>query len=144
MTVNKEFSAQWLSDVELPLANKFYRTHKFRGKARRHEPCAVIRDGQNHIIACGCLRPLTGAKLLVGVAVAPQFQGQGVARQLLNSMAEAFDGETFTFPYRHLVPFYRSLGFAEVDADGQPSAILDRFDTYRKQGRDIVIMRHVH
>lgn len=144
MTENQDssahtFSAQWLSEAEIPLANKFYRTHKFRGKARRHDPCMVIRDEQNQIIACGCLRQLNECQLLAGVAVAPDFQGQGVARLLLNSMAEAFDDRTFTFPYSHLVPFYRSVGFVEVDKGGQPSAILDRFQTYQKQGRDIVL-----
>ncbi|AOS96534.1 Acetyltransferase (GNAT) family protein [Microbulbifer aggregans] len=142
MTVEQPFSAHWLSDLEIPLANKFYRTYKFRGKARRHDPCAVIRDQQQQIIACGYLRQLTGAQLLAGVAVAPDHRGQGVARLLLNSMAEAYDQQTFTFPYRHLVPFYQSLGFVEEEVDGQPSAIIDRFHTYQKQGRDIVMMRY--
>ncbi|MFI2810932.1 MULTISPECIES: GNAT family N-acetyltransferase [Microbulbifer] len=142
MTSGNDFSAHWLSDAEIPLANKFYRTHKFRGKARRHDPCMVIRDRQNQIIACGCLRQLTGARLLAGVAVAPEYQGQGVARFLLRSMGEAFDDLTFTFPYRHLVPFYQSLGFAEEEPQGQPSSIVDRFLTYQKQGRDILVMRY--
>ncbi|SHG27990.1 Acetyltransferase (GNAT) domain-containing protein [Microbulbifer donghaiensis] len=142
MSDNQKFSAHWLSDAEIPLANKFYRTHKFRGKARRHDPCMVIRDEQNQIIACGCLRQLTECQLLAGVAVVEDYRGQGVARMLLHSMAEAFGDNTFTFPYKNLVPFYRSLGFAEVDKHGQPSAILDRFNTYQKQGRDIVLMRY--
>ena len=125
----------------MPLANKFYRTHKFRGKARRHEPCAVVRGPENSIIACGCLRKLTDSQLLVGVAVASGFQGKGVARRLLTFMTEAFDEQTFTFPYRELMPFYESLGFSEVEPDGLPSAIIDRFLTYQKQGRDIAIQR---
>lgn len=126
----------------MPLANKFYRTHKFRGKARRHEPCAVIRDPQNTIIACGCLRKLTDSQLLVGVAVAPESQGKGVARRLLTFMSEGFDDQTFTFPYQELIPFYESLGFAQVALEGLPSAITDRFLTYQKQGRDIAIQRY--
>ncbi|WP_240914255.1 GNAT family N-acetyltransferase [Microbulbifer harenosus] len=136
------FSVQWLSDAEMPLANKFYREHKFRGKAKRHDPCAVVRDAKNSIIACGCLRQLTDSQLLAGVAVAPDWQGRGVARLLLNGMAEKFDAQTFTFPYRHLMPFYASLGFIESPLEGQPSAIVDRFHTYEKQGRDIVLMRY--
>ncbi len=126
----------------MPLANKFYRAHKFRGKAKRHDPCAVVRDVQNSIIACGCLRQLTDSQLLAGVAVAPDWQGRGVARLLLNGMAEKYDEQTFTFPYRHLVPFYTSLGYVEVEPEGQPSAISDRFHTYEKQGRDIVVMHY--
>ncbi|WP_193164123.1 GNAT family N-acetyltransferase [Microbulbifer hainanensis] len=135
-------TAQWLSDAEMPLANKFYRTHKFRGKARRHDPCMIIRDAQSQIIACGSLRKLTDSQLLAGVAVAEGYRGRGVARLLLGRMAQAYDDSTFTFPYRHLVAFYESLGFVEVEPDGQPSAIVDRFHTYQKQGRDIVMMRY--
>ncbi|WP_237060289.1 GNAT family N-acetyltransferase [Microbulbifer sediminum] len=142
MSENPGFTAHWLSDAEIPLANKFYRTHKFRGKARRHDPCMVIRDHQQQIIACGCLRRLTDSQLLAGVAVAPDYRGRGVARLLVDSMAEAYDEQTFTFPYRHLVPFYESVGFVEEGETGQPSAILDRLQTYRRQGRDIVLMRH--
>lgn len=133
-------TAQWLSDMEMPLANKFYRNHNFRGKARRHDPCMVIRYGHNQIIACGSLRKLTDSQLLAGVAVAEDYRGRGVARLLLEHMAEAYDGSTFTFPYQHLVLFYESLGYAEVPEAGLPSAIIDRFHTYQKQGRDIVLM----
>ena len=135
-------TAQWLSDTEMPLANKFYRTHKFRGKARRHDPCMVIRDSQNQIIACGSLRKLTDSQLLAGVAVADGYRGRGVARFLLEHMAGAYDDSTFTFPYLYLVPFYASLGYVEVSEAAQPSAIVDRFHTYQKQGRDIALMRY--
>ncbi len=137
-----DLSVQWLSDAEMPLANKFYRAHKFRGKAKRHDPCAVVRDVQNTIIACGCLRQLTDSQLLAGVAVAPDWRGRGVARLLLKNMAEKYNDSTYTFPYRHLVPFYSSLGYVEVPPEGQPSAIVDRFHTYEKQGRDIVVMHY--
>lgn len=139
---NDSLTAQWLSDTEMPLANKFYRTHKFRGKARRHDPCMVIRDAHNQIIACGALRKLTDSQLLAGVAVAEACRGKGVARLLLTRMAEAYDSNTFTFPYQHLVAFYESLGFVSVESEGQPSAIIDRFQTYQRQGRDIVVMRY--
>lgn len=142
MSVNPDFSAHWLSEAEIPLANKFYRSHKFRGKARRHDPCMVIRNSQQQIIACGCLRKLTDSQLLTGVAVAPAYRGRGVSRLLVGNMAKAYDQCTFTFPYQYLVPLYTSLGFVQEDELGQPSAIVDRLLTYRRQGRDIVLMRY--
>ncbi|WP_231757242.1 GNAT family N-acetyltransferase [Microbulbifer elongatus] len=136
------YTAQWLSGAEIPLANKFYRSHKLRGKARRHDPCMVIRGPGNQIVACGSLRKLTGSQLLAGVAVADAWRGKGIARLLLTRMTEACDTSTFTFPYQHLIPFYQSLGYVVVEEAGLPSAIVDRFHTYQKQGRDIVIMRY--
>lgn len=143
MTADEVFTAHWLSDAEIPLANKFYRAHKFRGKARRHDPCAVIRNSKNHIIACGYLRQLTDAQLLAGVAVAPEYQGRGVARLLLRSMNESFSEQTYTFPYRNLVRFYESVGFVEEGVGGQPSAVVDRLHTYQRQGRDILVMHYL-
>ena len=140
--VTESFTTQWLSDVEIPLANKFYRNHNFRGKARRHDPCMVVRNASKQIIACGSLRKLTDSQLLTGVAVTEEYRGKGIARLLLNHMKEANDHSTFTFPYRHLVPFYQSLGYAEVMESGLPSAIIDRYHTYQRQGRDIVLMHY--
>lgn len=128
--------------MEIPLANKFYRSHNLRGKARRHDPCMVIRDGDRQIVACGSLRKLTDSQLLTGVAVIESHRGRGVARLLLEHMAEAYDDSTFTFPYVHLVPFYQSLGYVETEENGLPSAIVDRFHTYQKQGRDIALMHY--
>lgn len=142
MTTNRLFSVYWLSEIEMPLANKFYRTHNFRGKPRRHDPCAIVRSSQQHIIACGYLKKLEACQLLSGIAVAPEYQDQGVARQLLTAMAEVFDAQTFTFPYQNLVPLYRSIGFSDVSVTEQPEAIVKLFQAYREQGREIVLMSY--
>lgn len=137
------YSVHWLANLEVPLANKFYRRHRFRGRAKRHERCAVVRDEQRAIIACGYVRDYTGFKLLAGVAVAPEHQGKGVARLLLELLAEAFDTQTYAFPYPHLLPFYASLGFKQADAKvkrHQPSSVSNLYQSYRDQGREIKMM----
>ena len=135
-------SVQWLSELEMPLAEKFYRTYKFRGKPRRHDPCAVIRDDNHHIIACGYLRQLPGCQLLSGVAVSPEYQNQGVARQLLRVMTGSFNAQTYTFPYQHLSAFYHSLGFIEVPASDAKEPIAKLFYSYQQQGRSILLMAY--
>lgn len=134
------FSVHWLTPIETPLANKFYREHHFRGKARRHQPCAVVRDRKSEIIACGYLRDYETFKLLSGVAVAQVYQGQGVARLLLQGLSEHFDDQTYTFPYEYLLPFYTSLGFKQVDSARQTSPVSDLYLRYRNQGRSIAVM----
>ncbi|BBM02490.1 GNAT family N-acetyltransferase [Microbulbifer sp. GL-2] len=134
------YKSHWLSDIEIPLANKFYRMHGFRGKAKRYEDCAVVRNEKGEVVACGYLRRYETFKLLSGVAVAPQHQGRGVARRLLELLAEKFDRDTYTFPYEHLRLFYESIGFHLIESGqlGEPVARL--YQNYRNQGRTILVM----
>ncbi|MFA0812616.1 GNAT family N-acetyltransferase [Microbulbifer epialgicus] len=122
------------------MANKLYRMHGFRGKARRNEDCAVVRSERGEVVGCGYLRRYEAFKLLAGVAVAPEHQGKGVARSLLTLMAERFDQETYTFPYVHLEPFYLSLGFVRGDPELLAESVKDLYHSYLKQGRSILVM----
>ena len=140
MELNPSYSVQWLSNLEVPLANKFYREHGFRGSAKRHERCAVVRDEHRTIIACGYLRNYSEFTLLAGVAVAPSYQGRGVARLLLQKLSEAFDAQTYTFPYLHLQAFYESLGFQRCESDDETSQVSDLYHRYLSQGREITMM----
>jgi GNAT superfamily N-acetyltransferase len=142
MKVIKSFTVADLTALETPLANKFYRKHGFRGKARRGEVCAVVRDERQDVIACGYLRDYQTFKLLAGVAVAPAYQGQGVARLLLQHLTAYFDQHTHTFPYEHLQPFYLSLGFELILPEPQ-TTVAALYDNYRKQGRAIVVMQYM-
>jgi N-acetylglutamate synthase-like GNAT family acetyltransferase len=146
MTAIKPFSVHWLTAVETPLANHFYHEYHFRGKARRHDPCAVVRNQHNAIIACAYLRDYSSTdeafSLLAGVAVAPGYQGQGVARLLLKLLTERFDTHTYTFPYEHLRSFYSSVGFQSVADLSQDSVVSDVYRRYREQGRSITVMRY--
>ncbi|WP_299492535.1 GNAT family N-acetyltransferase [uncultured Shewanella sp.] len=135
-----DYKSQWLTDIELPLANKFYRYFAFRGKAKRHEDCAIVRYQQNELVACAYLRRYEHFKLLAGVAVAPMHQGVGVARCLLHFQSSRFDDKTYTFPYVHLQPFYESLGFVLVDMQKVDAGVMGLFKRYRDQGRNIILM----
>lgn len=139
--VAQTYKALWLSNLEIPLANKFYRQHGFRGKAKRHQPCAVVKNSQDKIIGCGYLRDYGTFKLLAGVAVAPDYQGRGVARLLLQLLAEHFDQQTYTFPYQPLLPLYQSLGFKCIEPELETQqSVSSLYQTYLKQGRSIALM----
>jgi len=136
------YKAQWLSDIEIPLANKFYRMHGFRGKAKRHEDCAVVRGERGEVVGCGYLRRYEAFKLLAGVAVAPEHQGKGVARSLLELLAERFDRDTYTFPYTHLESLYLTFGFERLGAEVLAGPAGDLYRSYLKQGRGILVMAY--
>jgi N-acetylglutamate synthase-like GNAT family acetyltransferase len=142
MSAKHPYNIQWLSDVEIPLANKFYRKHGFRGKAKRHESCAVVKGSNQQVIACGYLRDYNIFKLLSGVAVDSLFQKQGIARLLVGFMNPQFDQRTYTFPYEYLMPFYASSGFQTVSIDQVETSVHELYSTYVKQGRRIKLMQY--
>ena len=142
MSAKHPYNIQWLSDLEIPLANKFYRKHGFRGKAKRHESCAVVKDNDKQIIACAYLRDYKDFKLLSGVAVDSVVQRQGVARLLLEFMTQRFDQLTYTFPYEHLIPYYTSLGFQVVSIEQVETSVNELYNSYVKQGRLIELMQY--
>lgn len=133
------YTTQWLPGVAMPLANKFYRQHGFRGKAKRNQPCAVVKNARDEIVACGYLRDYDTFNLLAGVAVSPGYQGQGLARLLLEFITQRCDQRSYTFPYLPLVALYQSLGFTAVELDPQ-SAVFDLYHVYLKQRRSIIPM----
>ncbi|WP_298772635.1 GNAT family N-acetyltransferase [uncultured Shewanella sp.] len=136
------YQAQWLTDLEIPLANKFYRTHGFRGKAKRFEHCAVVRFEQSELVACGYIRGCGNYRLLSGVAVAPAHQNMGVARRLLKLLSQKFDEKTYVFPYAYLHAFYESLGFYIVNSNDVTCEVQQRYLRFRDQGRNIIIMAY--
>jgi len=144
MSPKHPYNIQWLSELEIPLANKFYRKHGFRGKAKRHQSCAVVKDNDKQILACGYLRDYNNFKLLSGVAVDSIFQGQGVARLLLEFMTQRFDPLTYTFPYEQLIPFYASIGFQVVSLEQVEASVNELYSTYVKQGRLIGLMQYTN
>jgi N-acetylglutamate synthase-like GNAT family acetyltransferase len=142
MSAKHPYNIQWLSALEIPLANKFYRKHGFRGKAKRHESCAVVKDNDKQIIACGYLRDYNNFKLLSGVAVDSSVQREGIGRLLLEFMTQRFDQLTYTFPYEHLMPLYTSIGFQTVGKEQVETSVSKLYSTYIKQGRMIKLMQY--
>ena len=140
MNSKLSYTFQWLSQLEIPLANKFYKINGFRRKARGSELCAVIRDETKTIIAGAYIREYQTFKLLAGVAVSSAFQRQGIASHLLQDMTCKLDQNTFTFPYQHLTSLYRSVGFIPIRSEHSPPAVAELCRKYRNQGRNITIM----
>jgi len=141
MKSTQSFTVQWLTQLEVQLANKFYRKYHFRGKAKRNESCVVVKNARREIISCGYLRNYKTFNLLAGVAVAPHNQGKGVARLLLDNVSARFTPMTYTFPYEYLIPLYQSFGFKIVSIEQTDPQVVNLYTRYRVQGRSISLMR---
>lgn len=131
----------WLQAIENPLVKPFYKQFMPHARVNRSEKIAVLRLN-NTIVACARLRPIEEFELLTGMLVHPDLRGQGIGHQLLAGMQERLtEGRTFTFAFSHLADFYARHGFAVTGR--APDEILQRFQAYQAQGRDIVLMAYI-
>jgi GNAT superfamily N-acetyltransferase len=131
---------QMLETVQLPLVNKFYKVNRARGKAKGNERVWVVKD-KGEIVGAARVADISGHDFLTGVQVAASHQRRGVAAALVGQIVNTQQKPCFTFPYGHLVGLYQKLGFVEVDVSEWPKPIEMRFERYKGQGRDIVVMR---
>ncbi len=133
-----------LEKIYYPLVNKFYKTHKARGKAKSHEQVWVAK--KTEIVAACRIVNLETAELLCGVFVCPDMRGQGIARQLIETLCQ-HKPQLYTFAYAHLKTWYQSMGFEHIpieqaDLCKVENVVVVKFELYQKQGRQLVLLRY--
>ena len=74
---------QLLAPIKYPLANKFYRAHKARGKASGDDIVWIARDNSSFIAAARLSQIVQQYWLLTGVHVENTYRGQGIASKLI-------------------------------------------------------------
>jgi N-acetylglutamate synthase-like GNAT family acetyltransferase len=75
----------------------------------------VAVDGNGRIIGCGQLKPHDDGSLeLASIVVAPGWQGQGVARAVIEHLLATSPRPLWLTCMSVLVPFYARFGFREV------------------------------
>jgi GNAT superfamily N-acetyltransferase len=149
VTAKPKWSAEQVEAICIPLVNKYYKANRARGKAKGDDCVWVIKNNYD-IIAALRVVALCGHSFLTSVQVDEQFQGQGVGRALISQVFEhLYDPSDsnnnkrkpcYTFPYRHLIGFYASMGWVELAEEDLPLPLLTRFKRYQRQGRDIGVM----
>lgn len=91
---------------------------------------ATAADGQ--IIGCGQIKPhADGSHELASLAVVPAWQGQGVARSLIEHLLTAHAGDLYLMCRAPLGPFYEKFGFQKL-ADHQMPPYFRRIKTLTK------------
>ncbi len=130
-----------LTELQIPLVNKFYKQARYSSKAGRGEVIFVLK-GVAGIVAAVRLEPKQNAcHFLRAMCVAPELRGQGVGTELLAQMQDFLKAHSvYCFPFDHLTKFYGDAGFQLQSAEGLPSSIVDPFDRYQQQGRKICVM----
>jgi N-acetylglutamate synthase-like GNAT family acetyltransferase len=129
-----------LETVAHPLAQKFYKAQGANNKTNRNDQIFVCLHAGSIV---GCLRvaPCESQRLLRGVLIDASIRNLGLGRHLIKYALSKTRFETvWTFPYSHLIEFYKTLGFDEKNLSQTPSEIEAALLSYQKQGRNIGVM----
>lgn len=128
---------QNLTDLQRPLVEKFYRSHRSSMRVKGQARMWVAKDPD--IIAALCLTPIPGGQWLTGLFVAPDRRNQGVAGQLIRASIEHAEGQVWLFCDPDLMAFYRELGFELTEE--LPHVLTDRLTRYRQTKALVALAR---
>ncbi len=130
-----------LSEIQLPLVNKFYKQARYSSKAGRGEVVFVLKSDSGIVAAVRLQPKADGWYFLRAMCVHPDIRRQGVGALLLASMQEFLRvNSVYCFPFDHLVTFYAQAGFRVEDLTEAPDSMRDACLRYQQQGRKICLM----
>jgi len=162
-------ATQRVDPLAVPLVNAFYKTHKYKGRAKRSDIVFVARrssastSASGEIVGAVRLVPKTADTYFVrNLFVAEECRRRGVGKLLMKA---ALDGNTignnnnnsnnrqqnegdsfryYCFLRRELSPIYRAAGLNVIDCQGPnlPDWIREEYLRIRHQqsGRDLILM----
>lgn len=156
-----------LEPVAYPLANRFYKQAREKGKTQSRDEVYIARQGQQ-IVAAVRICPLNGNPVVTGenqavssenqrapesvlasnmlllrsLAVLPELRRTGVGSRLMSYVAEQLGTRPcWCYPFSWLQTFYEAFGFRVVEPPQAPALVRTPYETYCRQGRDILIMK---
>lgn len=81
----------------------------------------VIANESDEIIACGQIKPHgEGVQELASIAVRPEFQGQGLARRVIESLLADSPRPLYLMCRSSMGPLYEKFGFRSLEYDVMP------------------------
>ena len=142
MTSLQDYTFEWIAPLHIPLVNKFYQAHAIRGKAGRHDRCAVLRTPDSTIVAVAVIKAKQRYALLTHVGVREDLRRQGLASLLMSQMQTEFNSQTYCFPFCYLESLYLTQGFVSIEEAKASLDVRNQYHIYQQQGRDILLMRY--
>ena len=113
-----------------------------RAQAPKGEAIYIASQGTK-LVAALRLSPNGTNYLLRSMCVSAELRHLGIGSYLLQQIqAELNAIECYCFPYSNLQSFYNSAGFKLINIESAPTAIKDKFQRYRDNGKDIALMKH--
>lgn len=123
---------------QLPLLNKFYRSHGSRMRVSQPAEAWVIR---NPTITAGlCLTTVDNGYWLTGLFVGAEHRQHGLAQQLVKHIQTVYsEASIWLFCHPELIGFYQQLGFRL--AEELPESLKTRLTRYQ-QNKTLIAMQY--
>jgi N-acetylglutamate synthase-like GNAT family acetyltransferase len=84
-------------------------------------PRFLVAEAQEKIIGIGQIKPhADGSRELASIAVIPAWQGQGIARTVIQRLLAQESGPLYLMCRPSLEPFYARFGFLRIEPETMP------------------------
>ena len=108
----------------------------------------VAVDASGQVIGCGQIKP-HGADILelASIAVVPQFQGQGIARAIIEMLLAQSPRPLYLMCIAHNGPMYEKFGFLSIEYKEMPkyfqriSKLFSVAKAVRRTEEDLLVMK---
>ena len=126
---------------DFPAVAELYLEWGYRSAAEPDDTL-IVAEHDHRIVGVVRLTKESGHLVLRGMRVQPAFQRTGVGSQMLTLLVKQLkERECFGIPYDHLLSFYGRVGFREIEANGAPTFLVERAESYRAEGLKVAIIR---
>ncbi|RYE57550.1 MAG: N-acetyltransferase [Sphingobacteriales bacterium] len=133
-----------VSELRLPLVNRFYSSCNYRVKCGRLERIFSLSLGGNIIAAARLIPQHAGHYLLRNLCVDPDLRGQGIASYLMRATLTILgDANCYCYALPHLQNFYLSLNFQHFTPDQVPTDISDMHIRHCSRKRGWILMGYI-
>ena len=105
---------------EAALINNMIRQAKINPTGLDWRRFILAVDAEDRVVGCGQLKPHGDAMEMASIAVLPEYQGQGIARLLIENLIEAHPAELYLMCRPVLETFYEKFGFHVVAENELP------------------------
>lgn len=144
-----------LDSVKFPLAEAFYRSHKYKIGLGRQERIFIATQtampinlhaqaqtaGQSPVAAARLLAAGDQAYWLRNLLVEKNLRGNGLGRQLMTYLLTQINPQAcYCFALPDVTGFYLQLGFVQPPLQACPEFVQQQYRKYKSRGRDWVLM----
>jgi N-acetylglutamate synthase-like GNAT family acetyltransferase len=140
-TIMDDFHLQLASKENLVAINQFYVACGYQGSATQDDQVVAALRGKS-LVGCMRISRQQDTQVIRGMQVRGKYQYQGIGRAMMNKALELLnDDACYCVPFVHLVNFFTSYGFREIDPQSAPDFLMQRLNVYRGMGQKMVLMR---
>ncbi len=142
--VNK-CTLELISELRLPLVNRFYSCCNYRVKCGRFERVYGLSLNGNIIAAARLIPQRSGHFLLRNLCVDPGLRGQGIATYFLRAILACLDdAHCYCYALPHLQQFYVNLAFQHFTPEQVPFDIAEMYIRHCSRKRGWILMGYTY